>query len=213
MGGNEKIERAERFASRFEIGPNVGIVQGGFHRELGDPKQTQKRFQKASLLRMRPEVFLYSGPEFCGNDDWDAGASRVGQFVQTAFVAQHRDAGAGIEKKGRGHDEQGSELDDGTLVLFRTGRRTGKVCGIGKFFRKIASDFGEGPPFPFRHGLEHDLFAMLLDEHFGAFEAKGFREADGLAASVLEDFCCHIYSLYLRAPERSSRARAWNAGR
>ena len=77
MRRNEKIERAQGLAGRFERGPNVCVMQSGFHGKFDDPKKTQKSFEQASLLRMVPEVFLHSGPEFRGNDDRDASEGRV----------------------------------------------------------------------------------------------------------------------------------------
>jgi hypothetical protein len=83
-------------------------------------------------------------------------------------------------------------------MLSGPGRRFGKVTGIRKFLRKILRDLGECPKLRKRHGLENDLIIPLFDENFRAFEAKRLRQANGLAASMLEDFCgIHIYILYL----------------
>jgi len=79
------------------------------------------------------------------------------------------------------------------------GWRLRKIFGIGKLFREIAGDFGEGPELRRRHRLQDHGFAMFFDQDLGALEAEGLREADCLAAPVLEDFCGrHIYTMYLR---------------
>ena len=83
-------------------------------------------------------------------------------------------------------------------MLSGPGRRFGKVTGIRKFLRKIACDLGECPKLRKRHGLENDLIIPLFDQNFRALEAKCLRQADGLATSMLKDFCgIHIYTLYL----------------
>ncbi len=69
------------------------------------------------------------------------------------------------------------------------GRRFGKVTRIRKFFRKAACDLGKCPELGKRHGLENDLVAVLFNKNFLALEAKCLRQANGLAASMLEDFC------------------------
>lgn len=81
-------------------------------------------------------------------------------------------------------------------MLGGPGRWSGKVTGIRKFFRKVACYLGECPELRKRHGLENDLIVPLFDQNFRALESKRLRQTDGLATSMLEDFCgIHIYSL------------------
>ena len=76
-------------------------------------------------------------------------------------------------------------------------RWIGKGGGIRVSLGKIAGHISEcaevwkrtvgGPK-------DHGIIA-LFDQDLGAFEAICLGEADSLAATVLEDFCGHIYSL------------------
>ena len=88
-------------------------------------------------------VLLYSGPEFSRDDDGDAGAGRVRQFIEAGLVAQHRDAGAGIEEKRWLHGAARSKLEDRTLVRGGAGRRGGEVPSLRIFFREVAGNLGE----------------------------------------------------------------------
>ena len=97
LGGDEKVERAERGAGGFKCCPDVGVMQSGFQSEVGDPEKRQEGFESPGLLRMRAEVLLYSSPEFRRDDDRDAGECRVGQLVETGSATQDGDARAGIE--------------------------------------------------------------------------------------------------------------------
>ena len=188
LGSDQKIQRPNRRAGRLQSGPDVGIVQRRIEGEFGDPKEIQECFESGALLGMRLQVLLHASPEFSRHDDRDAGERGVGQFAETGPVAQHRDAGAGIEQERRFQGRAGSELGGGTLMCRRPGRRLRKVATLRKRFSEMAGDLGEGTELRRRHGREDDLCPLSGNPNLGAFEAEGLGQADCLAASVLKDF-------------------------
>jgi hypothetical protein len=67
-------------------------------------------------------------------------------------------------------------------------------------FEKVARHVPDGAEVRQRTGSrpEDDGIIPLFDQNFRALEAKCLRQANGLAASMLEDFCgAHIYTVYL----------------
>lgn len=198
LGGDEKIERANGPAGLLQCRTDVGIMQGGIEGKIREPKEAKKSFETIGLVRMRLEVLFHAGPEFGGDNDWNAGQRGIGQFFEASLVAEHGNARAGIQEKGRLHGAAGLELNDGSLMPGWPGRRFGKVSAIGKLLGEVSGDFGERSKFRRGQWLEHDLVAMLFDQHLGPVEAESLWQADRLASSVLEDFCNrHSYRLYL----------------
>ena len=69
----------------------------------------------------------------------------------------------------------------------RAGRRLREILGIGKPLREMTGDPRKIMEFRKRHRFEQHFITVFLDNHLGGFEAKGFRQADGLTPTVLED--------------------------
>jgi len=99
------------------------------------------------------------------------------------------------------NSRRGLELDDRALVRQRPRWWCGKVASIGKFFGKVACDLDKRVEPGHRHRLEYHRIALFFDHNFSAFKAKGTRQADGLAASMLEYLGGDRgYKLYLFSP-------------
>ncbi len=78
LGGDEEVERADGFASRFQRGTDIGVVQCGFEIEVCEHKEIEKRFEPRGVMRMGIRVLLHAGPKFSGDDHRNAGQLWVG---------------------------------------------------------------------------------------------------------------------------------------
>lgn len=173
-------------------------MQCGIEGEIGNREKGEKSLQTRSLMGMGSEMLLHSRPKFRGDDDRNAGERRIGKLLETGSVAQHRDAGARVEKKGRLHRTTGSKPEDRTVVLAGARWWFWEVTSIWKPLRKVARDLGEGPELWRRQGFENDILAVFFDLHLGAVKAEGLRQAYRLAPSMLENLGRnHIYTVYL----------------
>ncbi len=195
---DEEIERADGLARDLQCCTDLGIVQRGIEGEIRDREKGQEHLQARSLVRMGPEIPLHSRPKLRGDDDGNAGERRIGKLLEAGTVAQHRDAGARVEKKGRLHGTAGSKPEDRTVVPAGARWWFGEVTSIRKLLREVARNLGERPKLRRRQGLENDFLAVLLDLNLRTVKAEGLRQAHSLAPSMLEDLRSnHIYTMYL----------------
>ena len=73
-----------------------------------------------------------------------------------------------------------------------------EILGVREVLREVAGDLGEGFELGVAYRTQHHLITVFLNEYFRARESEGLRQAHGLAAAMLKDFCCRrSYVLYL----------------
>gem|GEM_PF-2829649 len=73
-----------------------------------------------------------------------------------------------------------------------------EIDSVWEVLREVAGDFGEGFELGVANRTQHHLITVFFDENLRARESEGLRQAHGLAASMLKDFCCRrSYVLYL----------------
>lgn len=140
---NQEIKWADGLACSLQRGTDLGVVQCGIEGEIGDREKGEKGLQTRDLMGMGSEIHLHSRPKFRGDDDGNAGERRIGKSLEAATVAQHRNAGARVEKKGRFHRTTGSKTEDRAVVLAGARRWFGEVTSVRKLIREVASDLGE----------------------------------------------------------------------
>lgn len=63
-----------------------------------------------------------------------------------------------------------------------------EALGAGEPIGEVAGDLGERFELRSRHRAKNHFVAMFFDQHLGALKSKGLRQADGLTATMLEDF-------------------------
>ncbi len=113
---------------------------------------------------------------------------------------------AGIQEKRWFHKVAGSDFRGRALVCGRSWWRFREFGGVREFVREIARDLLEGAELGSRHWFQDHFIAMPFDENFTSLEAESPRQADGLAASVSENFRSgHGYFLYLRGESVEAR--------